>query len=124
MKPAKLSSFRIDCILSALTDFMALSIFIHQYLFYRKGFEFIVVFSCLLLINLTFLTFERLINIRMRRDEILQQNNHVHDIMATTALTSDDECKNFDNWIRKIERPAERNYSFEMVIDEINSIYS
>ncbi|KAG5678718.1 hypothetical protein PVAND_008366 [Polypedilum vanderplanki] len=118
MKSSKLSYFHIDCILSTLTDFIALSIFIHQYLFYRKGFEFIVVFICLLLINLTLLISVRLVKTQIERDILAQQNLH--------SIMMGDVCENsnsFDSWTRKIVRPAEYNYSFKMVIDEINSIY-
>lgn len=118
-KPSKLSYFQYDCILSALTDFIALSIFIHQYLFYRKGLEFIVVYGCLLLINFTFLASIKAIISHFRQDVIAQHN--LHDIMSGTNDCNASES--FDNWIRKIDKPTESNYTFQVVIDEINSIY-
>jgi hypothetical protein len=119
-KPSKLSHFQYDCILSALTDFIALSIFIHQYLFYRKGLEFIVVYGCLLLINLTFLASIKVISSHLQQD--LNAQHNLHDIMLSRSECNASES--FDNWIRKIDKPAESNYTFQVVIDEINSIYS
>lgn len=118
-QPSKLSYFRYDCILSALTDFIALSIFIHQYLFYRKGLEFIVVYGCLLLINLTFLASIKVITSHLQQDLIAQHN--LHDIMWTTSDLNASES--FDNWTRTIDKPKVSNYTFQHVIDEINSIY-
>ncbi|CAG9800837.1 unnamed protein product [Chironomus riparius] len=119
-KPSKLSYFQYDCILSALTDFIALSIFIHQYLFYRKGLEFIVVYGCLLLINLTFLASIKVISSHLQQH--LNAQHNLHDIMLNQ--TECNASESFDNWIRKIDKPTESNYTFQVVIDEINSIYS
>lgn len=78
-----------------------------------------MVYGCLLLINLTFLSTVKVIISHFRQDVIAQHN--LHDIMSNT-----NECipsESFDNWIRKIDKTTKSNYSFQVVIDEINSIY-
>ena len=95
---------------------MALSIFVHQYLFYRKGLEFAIAFSCLLVINFTFYTVTKSVASRMVHEGIVESN--IHNIMSM------DEPASFDNWIRTTDKtPPHGNYTYEMVIDEINSIY-
>jgi hypothetical protein len=115
MKASKFTCFQVDCILSTSSDFIALSIFVHQYLFYRKGLEFVVVYICLLLINLTFLSTSQVIIRQIKNNNINSQHN-LDDIMTDTNVP-------FDDWIRPREKPIAANYNFEMVIDEINSIY-
>lgn len=118
-KASKCSYFQYDCILSGSSDFIALSISIHQYLFYRKGLEFIVIFSCLTLINLTFFTTVRVIISRMNQESNLTS--------PATMMTAGGEAESCDNWFRvrydDDDKRMEGNYCFGMVIDEINSIY-
>lgn len=128
-KTSKFSYFLNDCIISAFADFTALSIFIHQYLFYRKGLEFTIFFTCLLLINLTFYTVTRSIRNRMGHESEIE--NNIHNIMSISGngggggFTVDDSAADsFDNWIRQTDKtPPHGHYTYEMVIDEINSIY-
>lgn len=95
---------------------MALSIFVHQYLFYRKGLAF--AFTCLIVINFTFYIVTKSVASRMAmaHEGIVESN--IHNIMSA------DESASFDNWIRTTDKtPPHGNYTYEMVIDEINSIY-
>lgn len=97
---------------------MALSIFVHQYLFYRKGLAFAIAFTCLIVINFTFYIVTKSVASRMAmaHEGIVESN--IHNIMSA------DESASFDNWIRTTDKtPPHGNYTYEMVIDEINSIY-
>lgn len=80
--------------------------------------EFIIVSSCLLLINLTFHAATKSIASRMGHERVVV--NNVQSIMSVDGSTAN----SFDNWIRQTDKtPPHGNYTFEMVIDEINSIY-
>lgn len=97
---------------------MALSIFVHQYLFYRKGLEFAIAFTCLLVINFTFYTVTKSVASRMDHEGVVE--NNIHNIMSV----DESAANSFDNWIRTTDKtPPHGNYTYEMVIDEINSIY-
>lgn len=97
---------------------MALSIFIRQYLFYRKGLEFIIAFSCLLLINVMFYVAAKITVRRMTQERVLDDNSHN---IVSGLFVDESAADSFDNWIRKTDKT--QNYTYEMVIDEINSIY-
>lgn len=118
-KPSKFSYFLNDCIISSLFSFMALSIFIHQYLFYRKGLEFIIAFASLLLINVIFYSSAKMTSRRIVHERALE--NNLHGIVSGIRV-DESAADSFDNWIRKTDK-THGNYTFEMVIDEINSIY-
>lgn len=98
---------------------MALSIFIRQYLFYRKGFEFIIAFSCLLLINVMFYVAAKITVKEMTHERVSDNNSHN---IVNGLFVDESAADSFDNWIRKPDK-THGNYTFEMVIDEINSIY-
>lgn len=48
--------------------------------------------------------------------------NNLHNIVSGLSV-DESAADSFDNWIRKTDK-TQRNYTFEMVIDEINSIYN
>lgn len=128
-KTSKFSYFLNDCIISALADFTALSIFIHQYLSHRKGLEFTIFLTCLLLINLIFYTAARSLSNRMGHESVIE--NNIHNIMSIDGgggnggfSVDESAADSFHNWIRQTDKTqAHGHYTYEMVIDEINSIY-
>jgi hypothetical protein len=68
------------------------------------------------MISVTCFIAVNVITVRMHARDTTEQYK-MHDIMEREPADT------FDNWYRERDRTSTGNYTFKMVIDEINSIY-